>query len=160
MGSTYRLPSGRYLHPPAPAGWTHVGGLAGAMGMRTCGDPFRSAPAAVSLAGCRDFGDYYCQIKSNKCINDILTPIIQWKLYVLSTWRTWAWTPNLDRRCRLIADHAEDARILRKVDVHDLLLLPKRVHFQRPCMAGRTSCYFAVAWYTWHLLPAPMIFSL
>jgi len=41
-----------------------------------------------------------------------------------------------------------------------LLFLPKRVHFQRPCMTGRTSCYFAVAWYTWHLLPEHMIFSL
>jgi len=41
-----------------------------------------------------------------------------------------------------------------------LLLLPKRIHFQRPCMAGRTSCYFAVAWYTWHILPEQMLFSL
>jgi len=48
--------------------------------------------------------------------------------------------------------------LYRRFGVH-LLLLPKRVHFQRPCMAGRTSCYFAVAWYTWQMMPAPLIFS-
>ena len=40
-----------------------------------------------------------------------------------------------------------------------LLLLPKRVHFQRPCIEGRTSCYFAVAWYTWQMMPEQMLFS-
>jgi len=49
-------------------------------------------------------------------------------------------------------------QLYRSFGVH-LLLLPKRVHFQRPSIEGRTSCYFAVAWYTWHMLPAPMIFS-
>src|SRR6266540_2286271 len=46
--------------------------------------------------------------------------------------------------------------LYRSFGVH-LLLLPKRVHFQRPCMAGRTSCYFAVAWYTWQIMPEHMV---